>query len=60
MNANNNNIDTNELYLAEDDGFHLDYEEIRAGIDRAREDIRCGRYINGRTFIENLRRKFCD
>lgn len=55
----NDNIQTN-LSVAEDDGLELDYEEIRAGIERAREDIRCGRYIDGRTFIENLKRRFCD
>lgn len=59
-NYSNNNINTNKLYIAEDDGLVFDYEEIRAGIERAREDIRCGRYIDGRTFVENLKRKFCD
>ena len=63
MNINYENIKENiqaNLSVAEDDGLVFDYEEIRAGIERAREDIRCGRYIDGRTFIEKLKRKFCD
>lgn len=60
MNYNYKNTKDNNLYVAEDDGLVFDYEEIRAGIERAREDIRCGRYVDGRTFIANLKKKFCD
>lgn len=60
MNYNYKNTKDNNLYVAEDDGLVFDYEEIRAGIERAREDIRCGRYVDGRTFIANLKKKFLD
>ena len=60
MNYNYKNSKTNNLYVNEEDGLVFDYEEIRAGIERAREDIRCGRYVDSRTFIQNLKRKFCD
>ena len=60
MNYNCNNTKDNNLCVAEDDGLVFDYEEIRAGIERAREDIRCGRYVDGRTFIANLKKKFLD
>ena len=55
-----NQITTNELYFLENDGLELDYEEIRQGVERAREDIRCGRYTDGRTFIAELKRRFCN
>ena len=60
MNYSCKNIKDNNLYVAEDDGLIFDYEEIRAGIERSIEDIKCGRCIDGRTFIANLKRKFCD
>jgi len=60
MNYNCKNTKDNNLYVAEDDGLVFDYEEIRAGIERSIEDIKCGRYIDGRTFIANLKKKFCD
>lgn len=59
-NYDKSNKNNNELYLAENNGLYLNYDEIIAGVERAREDIRCGRYVDGRTFIENLKRKYCN
>lgn len=52
------NIQNSDLYVAEDDGLELDYEEIRAGIERAREDIKCGRYSDINTCLERIRKRF--
>lgn len=40
--------------------FELDYEEISAGIERAREDIKCSRYSDIESCLERIRNKFCD
>lgn len=58
MNYNLNNTKDNSLYVAEDDGLVFDYEEIRAGIERAREDIKCGRYSDIDSCLERIRKKF--
>ena len=60
MNINYKNAKDNTLCAAKGDSLVFDYEEILIGIESAREDVRCGRYIVGRSFIENLRKKFCD
>lgn len=58
MNYNCKNTKENNLYVAEDDDLIFDYEEIRAGIERAREDIRCGRYSDIDSCLERIRKKF--
>ena len=58
MNYNCKNTKDNTLCVTEDDGLVFDYEEIRAGIERAREDTRCGRYADIDTCLERIRKKF--
>ncbi len=58
MNYNCKNTKDNNLYVAEDDGLVFDYEEIRAGIERAREDIKCGRYSDIDSCLERIRKTF--
>ncbi len=58
MNYNCKNTKDNNLYVAEDDGLVFDYEEIRSGIERAREDIRCGRYTDIDSCLERIRKTF--
>ena len=61
MKYNYNNAKDNNLCVAEDNlGFNLDYDEIHAGILRAKEDIRCGRYYDLKTGMDKLKRMLLD
>lgn len=60
VNYTNTKENTNNLFIAESDGLTLDYDEIKAGIIRARNDIKHGRYMDSKTFLENIKRKFCN